>query len=123
MQTWTVPKRRNERPPARGRLSWDGRLWDRAGNLYEQSDDELSREVVSSLVGDDDVEVAVSVGGGPLRWVEFKQRRSVWTRELEPNFHDQPNWKAPQTAPGQLPFHAELWQRGERRVLLFTDRD
>jgi hypothetical protein len=49
--------------------------------------------------------------------------RAAWKTELAPDFHDRPGWRPPAGAPGQLPFHAELWQSDDHRVVLFTDRD
>ncbi|HEV7760109.1 MAG TPA: hypothetical protein VGO78_14005 [Acidimicrobiales bacterium] len=116
-------KRRGGQPSERGRLSWDGRLWDRAGRSHVRVVDELDRATVVDLLAAIDVEVAVSACSGPLRWVEPQERMAVWKTELAPDFHDQPGWRPPAEAPGQLPFHAELWQSDDHRVVLFTDRD
>jgi hypothetical protein len=89
---------------------------------FERSEQELTRKATAGLVRDP-VEVAISRGAGPLRWIPPHERDDVWRMEIEPNFHDQPGWKPPPSAPGQLPFHAEVWSRGEKRVVLITDRD
>ncbi len=114
---------KKQKRSSQGRLSWDGRLWDPAGVLYERSVDELARTEALALLRDRNVQVAVAHASRPLRWIEHEGREAVWNQELAPNFHDQPNWRPPRDAPGQLPFHAELWTSGERRVLLLTDRD
>ena len=106
-----------------GRLSWDGRLWDPSGVQYEREVEELTRSEVFDFVRDANIQVAISHGSRPLRWLAPDQRQRVWREELAPNFHDEPNWKPPTGAPGQLPFHAELWKSGARRVVLVTDRD
>ena len=111
------------KPSASGRLSWDGRLWDPSGVLYEREVEEVTRSEAFALVRDSDIQVAVSHASRPLRWLAPDQRQKGWSEELAPNFHDEPNWKPPTGAPGQLPFHAELWKSGARRVLLVTDRD
>ncbi|HET9442327.1 MAG TPA: hypothetical protein VFO65_03320 [Acidimicrobiales bacterium] len=51
------------------------------------------------------------------------ERMAVWRSEIAPNFHDVVGWKPPVGAPGQLQFHAMVWQRGDRRLLLITDFD
>lgn len=111
------------KPSASGRLSWDGRLWDPSGVLYEREVEELTRSEALALVRDPDIQVAVSHASRPLRWLGPDQPQRVWREELAPNFQDEPNWKPPTDAPGQLPFHAELWKSGARRVVLLTDRD
>jgi hypothetical protein len=112
-----------KRPSKRGRLSWDGRLWDRAGRSHTRTVDELDRATVVDLLAAADVEMAVSASAGPLRWIDRPDRMTTWKTELEPDFHDHPGWRPPAAAPGQLPFHAELWQTDDHRVVLFTDRD
>jgi hypothetical protein len=104
-------------------LSWDGRLWDRAGRVHLRAAEELDQATVLDLLRADDVEVAVSTGAGQLRWLDQGERMSVWSIELAPQFHDRPNWRPPADAPGQLPYHTELWRNDQARVLLFTDRD
>jgi hypothetical protein len=47
----------------------------------------------------------------------------VWPQEIAPNFHDTAGWKPPPGAPGQNPYHAMAWRRGDRRLLLITDFD
>ena len=111
------------KPSGSGRLSWDGRLWDPSGVLYEREVEELTRSEAFALVRDRDIQVAVSHASRPLRWLATDQRQAVWFKELAPNFHNEPNWKPPKGASGQLPFHAELWKSGARRVVLVTDRD
>ena len=106
-----------------GRLSWDGRLWDRSGQVFERSEDELTRSEAEVLLNAPDVQVAISWCNTSLRWLSSDERRQVWLQELVPNFHDTPDWKPPPDAPGQLPFHAELWRSGGASVLLITDRD
>ncbi len=114
---------KTQKRSSQGRLSWDGRLWDPAGVLYQRTVDELPRSQALALLRDSKVQVAVSHASGPLRWIEHERRETIWSQELAPNFHDEPNWRPPRDAPGQLPFHAELRTSGERRVLLVTDRD
>ncbi len=111
------------RPSGSGRLSWDGRLWDPSGVLYKREVEELTRSEAFDLVRDPDIQVAVSHASRSLRWLPPDQRQRVWRDEVAPNFHDEPNWKPPIGAPGQLPFHAELWKSGAGRVVLLTDRD
>jgi hypothetical protein len=96
---------------------------DPSGVLYEREVEELTRSEAFALVRDPDTQVAISHGSRPLRWLAPDERQTVWLEELAPNFHDEPNWKPPKGAPGQLPFHAELWKSGARRVVLVTDRD
>ena len=90
---------------------------------FRRTEEELVRTAAADLVKDAIVEVAVSCGAGRLRWISLDERQDVWRSEIEPNFHDQPGWKPPPSAPGQLPFHAELWSSGEKQVVLITDRD
>lgn len=105
------------------RLSWDGRLWDRSGALFEIENDELTRNEASDLIEAPDVQVAIPWCSTGLRWIEEGERTQVWRKEISPNFHDTPGWKPPPTAKGQLPFHAELWRSNGQRLLLITDRD
>jgi hypothetical protein len=91
--------------------------------VYERSVDELTRTQAADLVRDQQVQVAISLGAGPLRWLDSSERGAVWRQDIAPNFCDEPGWKPPANAPGQLPFHAELWRSGEQQVLLVTDRD
>jgi len=84
-----------------GRLSWDGRLWDPSGVLYEREVEELTRSEALALVRDPDIQVAVSHASRPLRWLASDQRQTVWLEEVDPNFHDEPNWKPPTGAPGR----------------------
>jgi hypothetical protein len=122
MMSSVASKKRGE-APSRRRLSWDGRLWDTHGLEYHQVEEELTREMVITLVTDKAVVMAISRGSGSLMWPAEADRQQVWREDIEPNFHDQPGWKPPRSAPGQLPFHAELWVAGARRLLLLTDRD
>lgn len=101
----------------------NGRLWDPSGVLYEREVEELTTREAFALVRDSDIQAAVSHASRPLRWLAPHQRQTVLLEELAPNSHDEPNWKPPKGAPGQLPFHAELWRSGARRVVLVTDRD
>ncbi|HEX7169036.1 MAG TPA: hypothetical protein VF230_18805 [Acidimicrobiales bacterium] len=107
----------------RGRLSWDGRLCDPQGREYTREADDLDRDGARVLLGQRNVQVAISSGGRPLRWLAPGEREPMWRAEIAPNFHDEPGWRAPRDAPGQLPFHAELWRSGDESVLLLTDRD
>ncbi len=91
------------KPSGSGRLSWDGRLWDPSGVLYEREVEELTRSEAFDLVRDPDIQVAVSHASRPLRWLAPDERQRVWREELAPNFHDEPKWKPPTGAPGQLP--------------------
>jgi hypothetical protein len=118
-----VVRKRGRGPSSAGRLSWDGRLWDRVGRVHLRAVEELDRAAVLDLLRADDVEVVVSSGAGRLRWLDPGERMDVWTTELAPQFHDRSDWRPPATARGQLPYHAELWRNDEARVLLFTDRD
>jgi hypothetical protein len=118
-----MAKKRRRGSSSAGRLSWDGRLWDRAGRVHHRVIEELDRAVVLDLLRADDVEVVVSSGAGLLRWLDRGERMNIWSTELSPQFHDQPDWRPPANAPGQLPYHAELWRNDQARVLLFTDRD
>jgi hypothetical protein len=118
-----MPKRSKPRSTGRGRLSWDGRLLNRSGVEFEKSVAELTRKAAEDLVHDPAVEVAISIGGAPLRWVSPRDRNAAWRSDIGPNFHDQPGWKPPPFARGQLPFHAELWSGDGKRVVLVTDRD
>lgn len=118
-----MTKKRQRQPSGRGRLSWDGRLWDPSGHLYTRAVLELDRAAVVELLRDLEVQVAVSSSAGPLRWLDQESRMTTWKLELEPHFHDQPNWQPPSDDRGRLPFHAELWRCDDRQVLLLTDRD
>ena len=97
------------------------RLWDRDGLEWEDADAEVDRAEAERMLRSADVPVVVSMGTGPLRWLDGDERMSVWRNEIAPNFHDLPGWKPPPGAPGQLPFHATVWRRGDRRLLLITD--
>ncbi len=57
-----------------------------------------------------------------MRWIDDTERERVWTEEVEPNFHDHADAIATAT-PGQLPFHATLWRRRGKELLLFDDFD
>jgi hypothetical protein len=115
--------KKKQTPSEHGRLSWDGRLWDRSGQVFECSEVELTRNEAEALLNASDVQVAISWCNTALRWLGPHERRRVWLNELAPNFHDTPGWKPPADAPGQLPFHAEIWRSGGKSVLLITDRD
>lgn len=109
-----------------GRLLWTAtgtRLWDRGGSEWEPMDGELTRRETEAMVRDPNVPVAISVGARPLRWLDGNDRITVWQREIAPNFHDTPDWNPPPGAPGQNPYHALAWRRGDRRLLLITDFD
>lgn len=120
----TMGKRKKQKAPRwpNGRIDAHG-LWDRDGDLWTISEEELDRKAAGSLIGDPTVPVVVSWCAGPLRWLDGGERQEVWRDEILPNFHDEPGWRPPPGAPGQLPFHAEAWQQGTRRLLLITDRD
>jgi hypothetical protein len=90
------------RPTERGRLSWDGRLSDPAGVVYERHVEELTKGEALALLAEGDVQVAVSLASRPLRWLSTDERHTVWRQEVAPNFHDAPNWRPPRDAPGNF---------------------
>jgi hypothetical protein len=96
---------------------------DASGVLYERDAEELTRSEALAVLSDPDIQIAISHASRPLRWLAADQRQRVWREELSPDFHDEPNWKPPTGALGQLPFHAELWKSGACRGVLLTDRD
>ena len=109
-----------------GRLLWGGggsRLWDRAGDEWQPTGDELDRVEAQHAVERPDVQVAMSVGTAPLRWLDGPARLDAWRNEILPNFHDVPGWKPPPGSPGQKPLHATVWKRGETELILITDLD
>jgi hypothetical protein len=115
-----MAKRNNHRQSqGNGRLSWDGRLWDPNGNLYEETDEELDRRQAAELLEDSEIQVAIAACSASLRWLSPGERRTVWSNEIVPNFCDQP---APIPSKG-LPFHADVWRSGENTVLLLTERN
>ena len=119
-------KRRSKGKSQNGRLLWSAggrRLWDREGMEWESAGTEVDRVEAERILRSADVPVAVSVGSSTLRWLDGGERMSVWAIEIAPNFHDVAGWRPPVGAPGQLPFHATLWRRGEHRLLLITDHD
>lgn len=103
--------------------STGSRLWDRAGVEWEDTGEELTRTDAEAMMNQPDVEVAISVGTASLSWLDGAERRRVWRDEVAPNFHDQPGWRPPPSAPGQLPYHATLWRNDDRRLVLITDFD
>ncbi len=118
-----MSKRRKQKAPRwpNGRLDLHG-LWDRNGDLWLMGE-ELDRTMATALVSDRAVLVVVSWCAEPLRWLEDREREGVWRNEILPNFHDEPGWRPPPGAPGQLPFHALVFRRGQRNLLLVTDYD
>ncbi len=56
-----------------------------------------------------------------LRWIPEADRQRVWRDEIEPNFHDRD--AHPASALGNLPFHATLWRRRGKQLLVFDDFD
>lgn len=118
-----VAKRKRRKAPRQGRLSWDGRLWDRQEVEYDQVEEELTKDRATAIVVDETVAMAISRWSEPLRWPTLAERQRVWRDEIEPNFHDQPRPKRPGSERGQLPFHPELWTAHGSLVLLITDRD
>lgn len=99
------------------------RLWDRDGLEWTDSGAEVDRGEAERLLADPDVPAVLSMCTGPLRWLDGRDRLQVWRTEIAPNFHDVPGWKPPAGAPGQLPFHATVWKRGDELLLLITDFD
>ncbi len=100
------------------------RLWDREGFEWQDADKEVDHAEAERMLRSADVPVVISMGAGPLRWIDdVAERVAVWRSEIAPNFHDVAGWKPPRGAPGQLQFHATVWQRGDRRLLLVTDFD
>ena len=81
--------RRRSSPPANGRMSWDGRLWDRAGRQYEKGS-EPTRDEAKVLLDQPAVQVAIQEFTLPLQWVEPAERPSVWKDKLAPRLHDSP---------------------------------
>jgi hypothetical protein len=114
-----VSKKKKQPAPTNGRLSWDGRLWDRKGDEWTNAHEEIERPEVEELLRRGNVEVAIAECGGPLRWLEEGERIDVWRREIAPDFHDVPNWKPPRDAPGQWPYSARIWRRGDATLILF----
>lgn len=86
----------------------DDRLWDALGREWRRTNDELSREEIGRLLRRDDVQVGVHTSRSVLRWVAPKERQKTWAQEIEPNFHDRPDYRPPDGAPGQasVPWHS-----------------
>src|SRR4051794_20814280 len=118
-----VAKKR-EQAPANGRMSWDGRMWDRQGRQFEMTR-ELDRAEAHALLSDEQVQVAIYSSTSALEWVEAKDRRRTWSERILPRLHDTPDWQPPPGEPGTLPFVPELWSevKGIGKTLVFNDRD
>lgn len=112
---------KKRKPPANGRLSWDGRLWDPSGRQYERDVDELGSREAERLVCDRDVQVAISWCSQPLSWLPPGERDRCWRNDIAPNLHNDPDRHPPRRASDQLPFHAELWRSGDHVVVLFVE--
>jgi hypothetical protein len=118
-----VAKKRAQ-APANGRMSWDGRMWDRQVREFEMAR-ELDRAEAQALLTDDQVQLAIYSSTSALEWVEPKDRRRAWNERILPRLHDNPGWRPPAGAPGTLPFVPELWSEvnGSGRTLVFNDHD
>ncbi|HEX2849554.1 MAG TPA: hypothetical protein VHN98_03340, partial [Acidimicrobiales bacterium] len=94
-----------ERPPAGGRFVWSagGAPSDRDRLPWADRGRELNRLEAARLLSLPTVEVAVAGEGGTRRWLDGGERRRVWRDEIEPNFHDQPGWRPPPSAPRRRP--------------------
>jgi hypothetical protein len=101
----------------------DDRLWDDTGREWRRVEHDLGRPDVARLLTRPDVRVGIHACRRWLRWVAGGERNAVWVKEIEPNFHDRPDYRPPPGAPGQLPFHATLWRDGDDELLLFDDFD
>ena len=100
------------------------RLWDRDGLEWTDSGEELDQAESERLLADLAVPAVMSMGAGPLRWLDGSERLHVWRTDIAPNFHDVSGWKPPPGAPGQKPFHVTMWKRdGGAVLLLITDFD
>jgi hypothetical protein len=98
------------------------RLWDDVGREWSRVDNDLSRGQIAELLRRADVRVAVH-RSMKLRWVDSDEKLRVWRSEVEPKFHDRPDYRPPRGAPGQKPLVGTLWRSGDRELLVFDDFD
>ncbi len=104
-------------------------LWDADGVAWEVSNPELLRNEINTYLQDPDVTVVIHKNM-KFKWVPKESNEEVWLKEIEPNFHDQPDWKLPPfwkprkyARIQQLPFHAELRTSEKGQLIFFDDRD
>ena len=100
----------------------DDSLVDDAGYEWYRVSKDLRRDAIARLLGDPDVRVGVHAGRARLRWIADVEREQVWSEEIEPNLHDHADATATSTRT-QLPFHATLWRRRGKHLLVFDDFD
>lgn len=124
-----MARRRASRPPhkipgpPRNRIM-DGQLFDDAGEEWMAVRNDMTRAEVLHLLTDSSVALGIHRNyGDPLRWIPANRRTQVWREEIEPEFFDNPNWRPPVDAPGQLPYRALLYRAGDRQLLLFDCLD
>ncbi len=101
----------------------DNSLVDDAGYEWHRVTKDLRRDAIARLLADPDVRVGVHAARASLRWIADVEREQVWSEEIEPNFHDHAGDAAENSAPRQLPFHATLWRRRGKQLLMFDDFD
>jgi hypothetical protein len=116
-------RKRQQAPRHRNRFE-DRRIFDDEGVEWELARGDLSRKEVLSLLDQPSVPVGIHRNfGDALRWVPAADKQRVWTGEIEPDFFDQPNWRPPRDAPGQLPYHAVLYRRPGLELLMFDKEE
>jgi len=111
----------SKRRGSRNRVLED-RLWDDEGVEWSRVEVNLSRDRIGALLKRQDVGVGVHQSMR-LRWVGNEEKLGVWNSEIDPNFHDRPDYRPPIGASGQKPFVGTLWRSGDRELLIFDDFD
>ena len=101
----------------------DDSLVDDVGYQWHRANKDLGRGAIARLLADPDVRVGVHAGRAMLRWIADAERGRVWAEEIDPNFHDRVSDETATSTPGKMPFHATLWRRRGKQLLVFDDFD
>src|ERR1700738_5703908 len=97
----------------------DDRLWDHAGTEWRHKATGRDASEVLELLNERGVRAGVHQGWQtPVRWIAEREKMAVWRTEIQPTFTD-----ILKQFDNPLPFRAQLWRSGEKKLLLFDDLD